>query len=44
VVLATGETPSPLAVAGGSIIVIAVAAQGITAARREGRQRSETSG
>lgn len=39
VVLATGETPSPLAIAGGAIIVLAVAAQGITAARREGRER-----
>lgn len=34
VVLATGEKPSPLAMAGGAIIVLAVAAQGITAARR----------
>ena len=34
VVLATGERPSPLAMAGGAIIVLAVAAQGITAPRR----------
>jgi drug/metabolite transporter, DME family len=34
VVLATGETPSTLAMAGGAMIVIAVAAQGITAPRR----------
>jgi drug/metabolite transporter (DMT)-like permease len=34
VVLATGERPSPLAIAGGAIIVLAVAAQGITAPRR----------
>jgi len=34
VVLATGEVPSPLAIAGGAMIVIAVAAQGIAAARR----------
>lgn len=38
VVLATGERPSALAIAGGAIIVIAVAAQGITAAGREGRE------
>lgn len=37
VVLATGEVPSALAMAGGAIIVTAVAAQGIAAARREGR-------
>ena len=34
VVLATGERPSMLAMAGGAIIVLAVAAQGITAPRR----------
>ena len=34
VVLATGERPSSLAVAGGAIIVLAVAAQGIAASRR----------
>jgi drug/metabolite transporter (DMT)-like permease len=34
VVLATGETPAPLAIAGGAVIVLAVAAQGITAPRR----------
>jgi drug/metabolite transporter (DMT)-like permease len=34
VVLATGEVPSRLALAGGAIIVIAVAAQGISAPRR----------
>ncbi|CAN5921319.1 hypothetical protein BH11MYX4_BH11MYX4_29900 [soil metagenome] len=34
VVLATGETPSRLALAGGAIIVAAVAAQGIAASRR----------
>ena len=34
VVLATGEMPSPLAIAGGAIIVSAVAAQGVAAARR----------
>jgi len=34
VVLATGERPSPLAIAGGAIIVLAVAAQGISAPRR----------
>lgn len=34
VVLATGETPSGLAMAGGAVIVVAVAAQGITAPRR----------
>jgi drug/metabolite transporter (DMT)-like permease len=34
VVLATGERPSALAMAGGAIIVLAVAAQGITAPRR----------
>ena len=35
VVLATGERPSALALAGGAVIVLAVAAQGISAARRE---------
>jgi drug/metabolite transporter (DMT)-like permease len=34
VVLATGEVPSALALAGGAIIVVAVAAQGIAASRR----------
>ena len=34
VVLATGERPSALAIAGGAIIVLAVAAQGIAAPRR----------
>jgi drug/metabolite transporter, DME family len=34
VVLATGERPSPLAIAGGAIIVLAVAAQGVAAPRR----------
>jgi DME family drug/metabolite transporter len=34
VVLATGEKPTALAMAGGALIVIAVAAQGITAPRR----------
>lgn len=34
VVLATGEKPSALAIAGGAVIVIAVAAQGVTAPRR----------
>jgi drug/metabolite transporter (DMT)-like permease len=34
VVLATGERPSVLAIAGGAIIVIAVAAQGVAAPRR----------
>jgi len=34
VVLATGERPSALAIAGGAIIVLAVAAQGVTAPRR----------
>ena len=34
VVLATGEVPSSLAMAGGAMIVVAVAAQGIAAARR----------
>ena len=34
VVLATGETPSALAMAGGAIIVLAVAAQGVAASRR----------
>jgi drug/metabolite transporter, DME family len=34
VVLVTGEVPSSLAVAGGAIIVAAVAAQGVAAARR----------
>ena len=34
VVLATGERPSALAMAGGAIIVLAVAAQGISAPRR----------
>ncbi len=34
VVLATGERPSALAVAGGAVIVLAVAAQGIAAPRR----------
>lgn len=34
VVLATGEAPSGLALAGGAMIVVAVAAQGVAAARR----------
>lgn len=34
VVLATGEVPSTLALAGGAMIVVAVAAQGIAASRR----------
>lgn len=34
VVLATGEVPSPLALAGGAMIVVAVAAQGVAASRR----------
>jgi drug/metabolite transporter (DMT)-like permease len=34
VVLATGERPSALAIAGGAVIVLAVAAQGVSAPRR----------